>query len=155
MADPDIRKTLQGSRFLKHISDDHLDTIAAFCRIDTHRAGTFVFRQGDFGEDLYIIVDGYIFLERAMDIGSHRGSVVIDALGKGRTLGCWSTLLGEPHELMSSANCQKDSTVLRLKGRQLRECMERDTQFGFFMLERLCHLLRDRIQAAYGAMDKI
>ncbi len=155
MADPDIRTTLQTSRFLKNISVEHLDTIAAFCRIDTYPAGTYVFRQGDFGEDLYIIVDGYIFLERAMDIGSHKGSVVIDALGKGRTLGCWSTLLGEPHVLMSSANCQKESTVLRLRGRQLRECMERDTQFGFFMLERLCYLLRDRIQAAYGAMDKI
>ncbi len=155
MANPDIQTTLQASRFLKRISAEHLDTIAAFCSIDTYPAGTYVFRQGDFGEDLYIIVDGYIFLERTIDIGSHKGSVVIDALGKGRTLGCWSTLLGEPHVLMSSANCQKDSTVLRLKGRQLRECMERDTQFGFFMLERLCYLLRDRIQAAYGAMDKI
>jgi hypothetical protein len=33
--------------------------------------------------------------------------------------------------------------------------MEEDTQFGFFILERLCFLLRERIQAAYGAMDKI
>jgi CRP/FNR family cyclic AMP-dependent transcriptional regulator len=33
--------------------------------------------------------------------------------------------------------------------------MEEDTAFGFFMLERLSFLLRDRIQAAYGAMDKI
>jgi hypothetical protein len=33
--------------------------------------------------------------------------------------------------------------------------MEEDTPFGFFMLERLSFLLRERIQAAYGAMDKI
>ena len=155
MVDPDIKSTLQSCGFLKNISTAHLDTIADFCNIDTYKAGAYVFQQGDFGEDLYIIVDGYIFLERAMDIGSHKGSVVIDALGKGRTLGCWSTLLDEPHVLMSSASCQKDSTVIRLKGRQLRKCMEEDTPFGFFMLERLCFLLRERIQAAYGAMDKI
>jgi len=155
MAIPEIQSTLQSCGFLKNISKAHLATISDFCNIDHYKAGTYVFRQGDFGEDLFIIVDGYVFLERAMDIGSHKGSVVIDALGKGRTLGCWSALLGEPHVLMSSANCQKDSTVIRLKGRQLRKCMEEDTPFGFFMLERLCFLLRERIQAAYGAMDKI
>jgi len=155
MPNPEIQSTLQSCGFLKNISTEHLATIAEFCSIDQYDAGAYVFRQGDFGEDLFIIVDGYVFLERAMDIGSHKGSVVIDALGKGRTLGCWSALLGEPHVLMSSANCQKDSTVIRLKGRQLRKCMEEDTPFGFFMLERLCFLLRERIQAAYGAMDKI
>ena len=155
MANTEIQSTLQSCGFLKNISPAHLTTIADFCTIDHYTAGTYVFRQGDFGEDLFIIVDGYVFLERAMDIGSHKGSVVIDALGKGRTLGCWSALLGEPHVLMSSASCQKDSTVIRLKGRQLRKCMEEDTPFGFFMLERLCFLLRERIQAAYGAMDKI
>ncbi|MGA6926191.1 MAG: cyclic nucleotide-binding domain-containing protein [Desulfosarcina sp.] len=155
MVNVDIRSTLQSCGFLKNISSTHLETIAAFCSVDLFKAGDYVFRQGDFGDDLFIINDGYVFLERAMDIGSHKGSVVIDALGKGRTLGCWSTLLGEPHVLLSSASCQKDSSVIRLKGRQLRKCMTEDTPFGFFMLERLCFLLRERIQAAYGAMDKI
>ena len=155
MANPEIQATLQSCKFLKNISPEHLATISDFGSIDHFKAGEYIFRQGDFGEDLFIIVDGYVFLERAMDIGSHKGSVVIDALGKGRTLGCWSTLLAEPHILMSSASCQKDSIVVRLKGRKLRACMEEDTSFGFFMLERLCFLLRERIQAAYGAMDKI
>ena len=155
MADPDIQKTLQECEFLKDIPESHLDTIAGFCSIDRYEAGSYIFRQGDMGDDLFIVIDGYVFLERTMDIGSHKGSVVIDAMGKGRTLGCWSTLLGEPHRLMSSASCQKDSTVVRLNGHQIRECMESDTSFGFFMLKRLCFLLRDRIEAAYGALDKI
>ena len=155
MVNPEIQATLHSCKFLKNISPEHLATISDFGSIDHFKAGEYIFRQGDFGEDLFIIVEGYVFLERAMDIGSHKGSVVIDALGKGRTLGCWSSLLAEPHVLMSSASCQKDSTVVRLKGRKLRACMEEDTPFGFFMLERLCFLLRERIQAAYGAMDKI
>jgi CRP-like cAMP-binding protein len=155
MVDPEIQTSLQSCGFLKDISPAHLETIADFCSVDHYQAGAYIFRQGDFGEDLFIIIDGYVFLERAMDIGSHKGSVVIDALGKGRTLGCWSALLGEPHVLMSSASCQKDSAVIRLNGSRLRKCMEEDTPFGFFMLERLCFLLRERIQAAYGAMDKI
>jgi CRP/FNR family transcriptional regulator, cyclic AMP receptor protein len=33
--------------------------------------------------------------------------------------------------------------------------MTKDKVFGFQMLERLSFLLRDRIQSAYGAMEKI
>ena len=155
MSNPEIQKTLQACEFLKSITPEHLVTISEFGSLEAYKAGDYIFQQGDFGEDLFIIVEGYVFLERAMDIGKHKGSVVIDALGKGRTLGCWSTLLGEPHVLMSSASCQKNTTVVRLKGSLLRKCMEEDTPFGFFMLEQLCFLLRERIQAAYGAMDKI
>ncbi len=155
MATHEIQSTLQSCEFLKHISPQHLATVIGFCSVDHYQAGEFIFRQGDVGDDLFIVMDGYVFLERAMDIGNRKGSVVIDALGKGRTLGSWSALLGEPHVLMSSASCQKDSSVIRLKLRQVRECMEADTCFGFFMLERLCFLLRERIQAAYGALDKI
>ena len=113
MANTEIQSTLQSCGFLKNISPAHLAAISDFCSLDQYTAGAYVFRQGDFGEDLFIIVDGYVFLERAMDIGSHKGSVVIDALGKGRTLGCWSALLGEPHVLMSSASCQMAVKISR------------------------------------------
>ena len=80
---------------------------------------------------------------------------MIESLGKGRVLGCWSTLLDAPHVLMSSANCQRPTTVLAVRGAQLRQLMTSKTDFGFNILEKLCFLLRDRIQAAYGAMEKI
>ena len=154
MANTEIQSTLQSCGFLKNISPAHLVTISDFCSLDQYNAGAYVFRQGDFGEDLFIIVDGYVFLERAMDVGSHKGSVVIDALGKGRTLGCWSALLGEPHVLMSSASCQKDSTVIRLNGRQLRKVHGGGHPLRLFYARRRC-FLRERIQAASRAMDKI
>jgi len=90
-----------------------------------------------------------------MDLGSHKGSAVIGVLGKGRVLGCWSTLLDEPHNLMSSASCQRPTTALALRGADLREMMVNNTALGFNVLEKLCFLLRDRIEGAYGAMEKI
>ncbi len=52
MVDPEIQSTLQSCLFLKNISPSHLATIADFCSIDHYKAGTYIFRQGDFGEDL-------------------------------------------------------------------------------------------------------
>lgn len=94
-------------------------------------------------------------MERSIDLGNRKGNVVIEALGKGRVLGCWSTLLGEPHILMSSATCQKQTKVAVIKGSDLRQMMIDSSKLGFNILERLFFLLRDRIQSAYGAMEKI
>jgi CRP/FNR family cyclic AMP-dependent transcriptional regulator len=79
----------------------------------------------------------------------------METLGKGRVLGCWSTLLDLPHILMSSAACQKPTTTLAIKGADLRKIMISNAALGFNIMERLSFLLRDRIQAAYGAMEKI
>jgi CRP-like cAMP-binding protein len=56
---------------------------------------------------------------------------------------------------MASATCQKPTTVIAIKGEDLRKMMIGNPELGFNIMERLCFLLRDRVQAAYGAMEKI
>lgn len=151
----EITRALAQCEFFKGMEENDLTSIAGICEEHRCATGEAIFRQGDFGEHLFVIVEGQVHLERSMRIGTRTGNVVIEALGKGRVLGCWSTLLNEPHVLMSSAICQRPTRVLSLQGARLRELMGRDPLFGFHLMEKLCFLLRDRIQAAYGAMEKI
>ncbi len=150
-----IEAALEGSEFFRGFEKENLKDIVGLCRMEGFDIGEYVFQQGDFGEHLYVVAQGKINLERSMDMGQRKGSVVIEALGKGRVLGCWSTLLGEPHVLMSSAVCQKPTRVVVMKGSDLRNVMVSNTDLGFQVMERFCFLLRDRIQAAYGALEKI
>ena len=150
-----VKKALKESRFFKDFDEETIADIAALGRLVTLEAGAYVFKQGDFGKDIYIIVRGHVSLERSTDLGNRPGKVVVDLLSKGRFLGCWSTLLGEPHILMSSAYCRKPTKLVSIDGGQLREIMLKNTELGLQVIERLCFLLRDRIQAAYGAMEKI
>jgi CRP-like cAMP-binding protein len=152
---PEMKHALAGCEFFKTLKKSEISKIAGLCRVNTYASGEHVFQQGDYGEHLYVIVDGYVHLKRSVDLGERKGSVVIEALGKGRVLGCWSTLLDIPHILMSSATCQKPTTAIAIKGADLRKIMVGNTALGFNVMERLCFLLRDRIQAAYGAMEKI
>ncbi|MCP4369355.1 MAG: Crp/Fnr family transcriptional regulator [Deltaproteobacteria bacterium] len=151
----EIERILETCEFFGILEKNHIELIAGLCIVNQYKGGEYVFCQDDFGEHLYIIAKGHIFLERSIDLGNRKGNVVIETLGKGRVLGCWSTLLGEPHILMSSASCQKPTTVVTIRGSDLREMMIDNSKLGFNILERLCFLLRDRIQAAYGAMEKI
>ncbi|MFH1124349.1 MAG: cyclic nucleotide-binding domain-containing protein [Pseudomonadota bacterium] len=151
----EIQRALEGSEFFKGLEKPDIEKIAGLCEVKTFEPGQTIFRQGDFGDRIYIIVEGLVFLERARDLGNRKGSVVIGMLGKGRVLGCWSTLLDEPHNLMSSAPCQKETKVIALEGARLRALMVSNRLLGFNVLERLCFLLRDRIQGAYGAMERL
>ena len=155
MEPSETTRALAECEFFKGMEENDLTSIAGICEERRCQAGEAIFRQGDFGEHLFVIVDGQIHLERSMRIGTRTGNVVIEALGRGRVLGCWSTLLDEPHILMSSAICQRHTRVLVMQGARLRELMTADPLFGFNLMEKLCFLLRDRIQAAYGAMEKI
>jgi CRP-like cAMP-binding protein len=155
MDNAEICQVLKKSEFLKGLAEEEIIKVSKICRVADYEAGTYIFHQGEFCQNLFIIVEGYVFLERTMDMDKRKGYVVIDALGSGRSLGCWSTLLSQTHVLMSSANCQKATKMLVLNGNQLRDMMMKQSDFGFNILERLCFLLRDRIKAAYGALDKI
>jgi len=151
----EMEHTLRSCEFFELLQARELSEISKLGQMMTYQNGEYVFRQGDYGEHIYIIVDGQIYLERTVDLGKHKGNVVIEILGRGRVLGCWSTLLDLPHILMSSAVCQKPTKVVSIKGADLRRMMIGNTELGFNLMERLCFLLRDRIQAAYGAMEKI
>ena len=150
-----VEEVLASCEFFKGLGLHDIQKIGGICTERSCEIGSALFQQGDFGEHLYIIVDGLVHLERSMKIGNRKGNVVIETLGKGRVLGCWSTLLNEPHIVMSTAVCQRATNVLVLQGARLRELMTENSELGFNILERLCFLLRDRIQAAYGALDKI
>lgn len=155
MHNAEIESALEGCEFFKGLAVEDIQQIAGLCRQEKFEVGEYLFRQGDFGDHIYIIAEGQVFLERDTSLGPRKGTVIIGALGKGRICGCWSTILGAPHNLMSSAVCQKPTQVVVVKGSDLRQRMRESTEFGFNVLERLCFLLRDRIEAAYGAMENI
>ena len=155
MKKSEIADVLANSEFFKSLQKDEIEDIASICDTVSCKNGDYIFRQGDFGDELFVVAEGQVFLERSMDVGSHKGKVVLETLGRGRLLGCWSTLLDAPHILMSSAGCKGSTRLLVLKGSQLRDKMIQNNALGFNILERLCFLLRDRIQAAYGALEKI
>ncbi len=155
MKSTDIHQTLTSCELFKGLEENEINMIAEICQVKTYEIGDVIYQQENSGGYIYIIAEGRITLERSMNTVSRKGRVVITILGKGRVFGCWSTILDEPHHTLLTSFCQKPAKIIVLKGADLRGLMTHDTQFGFNILEKLCLLLRDRVQAAYGAMEKI
>ncbi|MBW1911792.1 MAG: cyclic nucleotide-binding domain-containing protein, partial [Deltaproteobacteria bacterium] len=66
----EIQHALENSELFKGLENADIEKIAGLCQVETYNAGEYIFRQGDFGEQVYIITDGHVFLERAMDLGA-------------------------------------------------------------------------------------
>lgn len=151
----EIVHALERCELFSELLREDIEKIAALCHVETYRPGQYIFQQGEPGEFLYIIAQGRVFLERTLDLGPRKGNAVISILGKGRALGCWSTLLDEPHDLMASAACQGDTKVVVMNGAELRHMMTKNIGLGLNVFRKLCYLLRERLQGAFGAMEKI
>ena len=151
----EVRKILETCEFFKNLDGGQLASIIPICRTCRFDAGETIYRQGGVGEDIFVIAEGQVMLERAVSVGPRKGTVPVAVLGKGKIIGGWSTLLNEPHTLMLSAACRRPALLLAIQGAELRKCMTADILLGFRILEKLCLLLRDRVQATLGAMDNI
>jgi len=151
----EVRTTLETCEFFKGLDGGQLVGIIPICRSCRFEAGETIYHQGGVGEDIFIIADGQVVLERAVSVGHRKGTVPVAVLGKGKIIGGWSTLLNEPHTLMLSAVCRRPAVLLAIDGAELRQRMTADISLGFRLLEKLCLMLRDRVQATLGAMDNI
>jgi CRP-like cAMP-binding protein len=148
-------QALESSEFFGCLEQKDIEKIAALCREETFQPGQMIFRQGATGDALYIIAEGQVALERTVDLGTRKGTVIIGILGKGRAFGCWSTLLGKSHSFLSSASCQKPTKAVFFNGTEIRALMLSNPALGCSILERLCFFLRDRLQSVYGAMERL
>jgi CRP-like cAMP-binding protein len=155
MQTDDVRKILEACEFFNGLDGKQLTSIIPICRPCRFDAGETIYRQGGVGEEIFIIAEGQVMLERAVNVGLRKGTVPVAVLGKGKIIGGWSTLLNEPHTLMLSAVCRRPAVLLAINGADLRQRMTDDIRLGFRILEKLCLLLRDRVQATLGAMDNL
>jgi len=137
------------------LNEKELVRLSDICGLKKFYPGDRIFTQGDLSTSLHVIAEGYVRLERAVDLGSRTASVTVDLLGPGRAFGCWQSLLGESHALLCSAICTKAAVLLSVPGLPLRKMMVADKDLGFRVLEGLCGILRSRLSGVYGAMEKL
>jgi CRP-like cAMP-binding protein len=155
MASPEVLDVLYNCELFGQLDEHEIEKIADIAEVETYAEGESILNQGDLCDKLYVIAQGHVFLERSVDLGTRQGTAIIGLLGTGRALDCWPSLLEESHALLSSAVCRRPTKVIAIKGVALREMLLQNPQLGFKVLERLCCILRDRIQAAFGAMENL
>lgn len=107
--------------------------IAAACERRTFRAKTPIFNGGDFGDSLYIIVEGLVNIVR--------GGVVINTIGPASCLGEIAIIDGATRT--AGAVCATDVVVYRLSAEGFRRIVRENGTIGLAVMQVLTGRLRE------------
>ena len=114
------------------LSPELLEPILASGEERAFQAGETIVRQGDPGDDLYVVLEGRVRVER--------GGRAVESLGEGEFFGEVAVLDGRPR----SADVVAETAVrtLRLSREVVRDALEREPRAAWAMLQVLAARLR-------------
>jgi CRP-like cAMP-binding protein len=125
------------------IKEETLKAVAMRADETTIPANTRLFQRGDPADTLSIIVRGEVDIQYTLDTGELR---TVDTLVDGDILG-WSAVV-EPYRMTGTATTRKETRLIRVQSKELRELCARDTQLGARLMSEIVTLLSERLERA-------
>ena len=107
--------------------------------------GTVLFEQGEPADSLYLIVSGEVIIRYKPEDGP---VICLARVRPGGVVG-WSAALGR-QVYTSGAECTVYSEILRIRSEDLRNLCEQYPEVGELLLERLAHVIAERLQDTNG-----
>ena len=138
----DLTVILKQHPFLAGLADEHMHTLVGCASNVRFPEGTYIIREGELANTLYLIRTGRVALE--IDV-SGRGDLRIQTTGPGEILG-WSWLI-YPYRWHFSGVVVMETRAIALDGECLRNKCEADAAFGYEMLKRLAQVMERRLEA--------
>src|SRR3954470_23265903 len=75
----DVKELLKGVAIFKDLDDDELQQIAEVCKPENFNSGEYIFREGESGNRLYLIVEGEIRISRHVPGSGEEALAVLKA----------------------------------------------------------------------------
>jgi CRP-like cAMP-binding protein len=139
----DLGQRLRRHPFVDSMSDNHINTLEG-CGLSylSFEPGDKLVREGKAAEACFLIDRGDVGLEMYVDRAESRTLQVVHA---GEIVG-WSWLL-PPYLGVYDATAMTPVTAMRIDASLLRQAMERDREFGYELLVRVCRVAVSRLEA--------
>lgn len=142
--------TLQGIQFLRGVSKEHLEQIAAIAEMCDFQDQEFVFQQGDNADCIYLVVFGRLSIQ--LDAEGPDCKQII-SVGPGEMLG-WSSLLDRP-QLAATARAIEPTRLVRIDSAKLLKICDEDKDFGFQFMRRTTLALAKRLNATWTQLSHL
>ena len=127
----------------KGLNTKELHLLARFSNEEIYNQGEYVFREGDLGDRLYIVLRGKVLISKEI---AGTGEEALAVLESGDFFGEMA-LIGNDHHRSADAKAQEQgTTVLVITNQVLREILSIDTDSAYQFLSILCRILSQRLQ---------
>jgi CRP/FNR family cyclic AMP-dependent transcriptional regulator len=135
-------ETIGELRFLRGVTEKHLDELAGIAILEEYEEGDVLFAEGEAVDCVYLVVNGEVALE--ISASGIRPQHVL-TVGSGESIG-WSALLGRRRRT-ATAKVTERTTVLRMRGEELIGLCNNNPRLGYEIMRQTGIALADRLNA--------
>jgi CRP-like cAMP-binding protein len=137
----EIKLELQRVPWFRDLKIQHLDKIAQISQLRRVKAGEVIFREGDYEDRAYIVLDGRIALDMLVP---PRGKVRFYTAEKWEVFG-WSSVTPTAHQRTAGATAVIDSVLASVEASKLKELCDQDHDLGYMVMRRLANIVASRL----------
>ncbi len=131
---PEMLKEMNLFEFLKI---DELKDIAPLCKIEEFVAGSYVYKEGDKADKIYLVLEGRVTIQ--IEIGPGKKAAVYTET-KGKMFGYPS--LVKPHDFSTYAKCLDNVKLITLNANELIEkVFKGDCRRGYLVMNKLAEII--------------
>ena len=128
---------------LSHLTDPMLEKLTDITMTAEYKAGDYIFKEGEYARYLYAIIDGKVGLELEKTANT---TVLIDTVGRGRTLGFSALVDTEQKKYTPHAKAMTDTKMFLWDVAELEQLFYQDYEMGFLFMKRIAKIVKSRLQ---------
>ncbi len=135
----------------KGLSSKELRLLATFSKEQMYKPGQLIFREGDIGEQLYIILDGKVIISKFIP---GVGEEALAILNKGDFFGEMALVDSSPRSADAKAHQDTGTTILSIEKRTLDEILSLEVESAYQFLQVLCRIITFRLREISGKLAR-
>lgn len=143
----DVATTLAQIELFKEIHPEGIARIAAICSEESYRLGDIIFKEGEVGDKLYLILDGRVRISREV---SGMGEEALAILGPGAAFGEMSLIDDFPRS--ADARVHERCRLLVLTKSALEDLLFLDKDLAYEILWNFVKILSARLRETNDKM---
>jgi len=135
---------LRGIIMLNYLTDAMLEKLKKIATIKEFMATEYIFKEGEYAEYLYSLIEGQVGLETA----KNNTSFLVTQIVRGQTFGYSSLLDTEHRKYLGHARALTDVKAFAWRGTDIEKLLVEDYEMGFLLMRRIANIIDKRLQVA-------
>lgn len=135
------KEELKNIVMLSYLKDEMREKLIPIVDVLNFDEGEPVFREGDRADRFYMLRRGKILLEKRM---SDKITISVGTVKAGYAFG-WSAMFDNEGIYTSEAVCAEPCEIFSMRGKKIKNILDRDTSMGYIFTQRLLRTLKSRL----------
>jgi len=137
----EVKLELQRIPWFRDLTIQHLDVISRITELRRFKAGEVIFREGEPGDRIYIVLEGRVALDMLVP---PRGKIRFYTAEAWEVFG-WSSVTPTVRQRTAGAAAAVDSLIASVNAAKLREACDADHDLGYHVMRRLANIVASRL----------